>query len=93
MYRNDTAGYLQKPSAMHDGGDFTMRPEVAEAMFRLKGRCDHPAGEKGCWHGPCSIRRRFQDGRLLIENPAGFLLAIGAEELESLSSRSKPRPR
>lgn len=70
-----------------------MRLEVPGALYRLRGMCSDSAGGEECWHGPCLLRRRFADGKLLIENRAGYLIAVEAEEVESFKSGSRPNRR
>ena len=49
----------------------------------LKGDCGHGANrDKHCWHGSCNVLKMFSNGRMLLMNPAGFVLAVDPEEVE-----------
>ncbi len=34
-----------------------------------------------CWHVPCTVLRIFKNGRYLLENPKGFVMAANPEEV------------
>ena len=57
-------------------------------MASLKGQCSVACkGDKrSCWHSDCTILKRFQSGKFLIENRNGYIrAAVPAELLFSIS--------